>query len=44
MSDGDDLFLHRSFISAAPPSKIVDIDIRDIDSSETGLQISSWWT
>jgi len=35
MSDGDVLFFGRSLI-VAPPSKIVDIDIREIESSDTG--------
>jgi len=36
MSDGDVLFFGRSLI-VAPPSKIVDIDIREIESSDIGL-------
>lgn len=40
ISDGDDLFFGRSFI-IVPPSKTVDIDIRDVESSDIGLQHSS---
>jgi hypothetical protein len=40
MSDGDDLFFGRSFI-VVPPSKTVDIDIREVESSDIGLLHSS---
>lgn len=36
MSDGDVLFFGRSLI-VAPPSKIVDMDILEIESSDVGL-------
>lgn len=40
MSEGEFLFFWRIFMPA-PPSKIVDIDIREIESSDAGLQPSS---
>lgn len=41
MSDGDDMFFVRIFIPTVPPLKIVDIDNRDIESSDVCLQPSS---